>query len=111
MFVNQTSIGDQLCQHHGGGLQRLYLDLFIFAWVSMLNRDNAHGLSSADNGYTGKAVKTLLSGFWHIAECRVRGCFVQVQRLYLLGDGSDQSFTKAQFGHMYGVLIQAARSE
>ena len=106
--VNQVGIGDQFGQHHRDGLQCFDLDLFIFAWLHMLNGEHADSAFGPDNRDTCKAVEPLFTRFRHIAEVRVSSRLVEVQRLDIFGNCPDQTFAQAQTGDMHRRLVQAA---
>ena len=108
-FVDQAGIGDQFRKHHRGRLQCLDLDFGIFARLGVLDREHAHRPFGTDDRHTGKAVKAFFSRLGHISECRMRGSFIEVQRFDIVGNRSNKSFAKAQFGDVHSVLIQTAR--
>ena len=110
-IVGQFGIGDQLRHHHGDGLERLYLHLFIFARVGMLHAQDADRPFASHDRHTGKAVEQFLPGFGAIAEIGMRRRFVQVQRLDIGGDQADQPLAHRHPGDMHRFLLQPARRE
>ncbi|SBV31719.1 protein of unknown function [uncultured Sphingopyxis sp.] len=107
--VDQVGIGDQLGQHHRDGLQRLDLDLFVTARIAVLDAQDADRALAADDRHPGEAVEQFLARFGAIGKVGVRGGFVEVQRLDLLGDRADQPFAEAEPGDVDRLLLQPAR--
>ena len=109
--IGQFGIGDQLGQHHGDRLQRLDLDLFIFARLDMLHAQHAQRALAPHDRHAGKAVEQLLAGFRAIGKVGMGGGLVQVQRLDIGGDQADQPLALGHAGDMHRLLLQAAGRE
>jgi hypothetical protein len=98
----------QLRQDHSYSLECLDLDLFITARLEMLDAENTYSIFPAHNRHTGEAVKHFFAGFGAIGEIRVSRRFIKIQRLDMLGDGADKTFTGRKSGNVNGFLLEAA---
>jgi len=111
VLVDEIGVGDQFGEHHGDGLQRLDLDLFVAARLHVLDAEHADRLLPADDRDAGEGVELVLAGFRAIGEVRVSGGFGEVERLDLAGDGADQTLADGHAGDVDGFLGEAAGGE
>jgi hypothetical protein len=109
--VDQAGIGDQFGQHHRDGLQRLDLDVRIFATVGVLDGQDPHGSLAADDGDARETVEAVLAGLGLVGEIGVAGGLVEVEHLDVLGDRSDKPLAEGQLGDVDCGLIKAAGGE
>ena len=109
LVVDQFLVGDKLRQHHGGGLQRLDLDLFVAARVDMLDAQHTHGAFPVDDRHTGEGMEFLLARFGAIGEIGVRLGLCQVQRLDILRDRAGEAFADRKARDVDGFGIEALR--
>ena len=77
----------------------------------MLHCKYAYCAFSTDNRDTCKTVKTFFTGFGNVAEIRVSGGFIEVQRFDIFGNCTDEPFAQAKPRDVHRRFVQAARSE
>src|SRR3546814_6084476 len=76
---------------------------------SVLDTEHADGALAADDRHPRETVEQFLARFGAIGKIGVRGGFVEVERLDLIGDHADQPFAEAETGDVHRLLLQPAR--
>ena len=110
-LVDQFGIGDQLAEHHRGGLQRLDLDLFVAARLDMLDAQHPHRTLAVDDRHPGEGVELFLARLGAILEIGMRLGLGEVERFDLLRDRAGQPLADRHAGDVHRALVEAAGGE
>ncbi|MGX0998611.1 hypothetical protein AB7M38_005903 [Bradyrhizobium diazoefficiens] len=102
----QFAGGDQLGQHHRGGLQRLELFLDIGALGAVLHHQHAERVAGAQDRHAEEGVVDLFAGLRAEREGRMALRVVQIERRRLAGDEADQALMGAEHGMVHRLAVQ-----
>ena len=111
VLIDQAGVLDQFGEHHGHGLQRLDLDLFIAPWFNVLDAQHPRGALAPDDRHTGERMVFVLAGFRTVREIGVGRGLVEVQRFDIAGNQADQPFADRHAGDVHRALFQPAGGE
>ena len=98
---------DHLGEHHGGGLQRLFLFLGVGAPRPVLHHQHAERVAGAQHRHAEERVVDLFAGFRPIREGRMILRFGEVDRVGFAGDQANQAFVLAQHGLVHRFALEA----
>ncbi len=99
--------GDQLRQHHRGGLQRLELFLDIIALGAVLHHQHAERVAGPQDRHAEEGVVNLFAGLGAEREGGVALRVAQIERCRLAGDEADQALMGAEHGVVHRLAVEA----
>ncbi|MGY4354280.1 hypothetical protein ACVW0J_000773 [Bradyrhizobium sp. i1.7.7] len=103
----QFAGGDQLRQHHRGGLERLELLLDIIALGAVLHHQHAERVAGAQDRHAEEGVIDFFAGLRAEREGRVALRVAEIERGRLAGDEADQALMGAQHGVVHRLAVEA----